>query len=299
MGTFIAVGITGLSVGALYFLLSSGLALIFGLMNVLSFAHGAFLAVAAYAGWLIMRSDTAAAGASTGDLVLSIVVATAAGAILAFATEILLIRPLYNRPAFDQLLVTTGLAFAITGILQAVWGADTRALPIPAWLNKSVSIGGAQITYDRFVIVAFAIVIYLAIEAFLRYTRHGLIVRAGVQNRDMVQALGIDVRNSFTLIFTLGGAFAGLAGSLAAIYGQSVSTNIGDNYLLYAFIVLIIGGLGSLQGALIASIVIGLLQQYVNYYVNLGLGNVFAIVLMVVVLLFRPQGIMGRKERLV
>jgi branched-chain amino acid transport system permease protein len=299
MGTFIAVGITGLSVGALYFLLSSGLALIFGLMNVLSFAHGAFLAVAAYAGWLIMRDDTSAAGASTGDLVLSIVVATAAGAILACATEILLIRPLYNRSPFDQLLVTTGLAFAITGLLQAVWGADTRALPIPAWLNKSVNIGGAQITYDRFVIVAFAVVIYLGIEAFLRYTRHGLIVRAGVQNRDMVQALGIDVRNSFTLIFTLGGAFAGLAGALAAIYGQSVSTNIGDDYLLYAFIVLIIGGLGSLQGALIASIVIGLLQQYVNYYVNLGLGNVFAIVLMVVVLLFRPQGIMGRKERLV
>jgi branched-chain amino acid transport system permease protein len=299
MGTVIVIGITGLSVGALYFLLSSGLALIFGLMNVLSFAHGAFLAVAAYAGWMILRNDTAAAGASTADLILAIVVAIAAGAILAFATEIILIRPLYNRSPFDQLLVTTGLAFAITGVLQAVWGADTRALPIPGWLNDSVNIGNANITYDRFAIIGIAIIIYLGTEAFLKYTRHGLIVRAGVQNRDMVQALGIDVRNSFTLIFTLGGAFAGLGGALAAIYGQAISTDIGDNYLLFAFIVLIIGGLGSLQGALIASVVIGLLQQYVNFYVNLGLGDVFAIVLMVVVLLFRPQGILGRKERLV
>jgi branched-chain amino acid transport system permease protein len=226
-------------------------------------------------------------------------VATAIGAVLAVLTEIFLIRPLYSRPHFDQLLVTTGLAFVLAGVLHGVWGADPRTMEIPDWLQDGMEIGGAQITYDRFIIVAAAAAIFIGTELFLKYTRFGLIVRAGVENRDMVRALGIDVRTSFTLIFTIGGAFAGFGGALAAIYSRSLTVEIGNTYLLFAFIVLVIGGLGSLRGALVASILIGLVQQFANYYINLGLGDLLGIALMAVVLLVRPQGLFGRKGRLV
>src|SRR5690349_17029490 len=153
MGTVSVLAITAVSVGALYFLLASGLALIFGLMNVLSFAHGAYLTVAAYVSWIVLRDVSVTEGASTANLLMAVVVAVVAGAFLAYLTEVFLIRPLYSRESLSQILVTAGLALVIEGTIEGIWGSESRALPIAGWLKDSVSIGGANITYDRFVII--------------------------------------------------------------------------------------------------------------------------------------------------
>jgi len=293
--TIFFLAVTGLSVGALYFLLASGLGLIFGLMRVLSFAHGAFLTLCAYVGWVIMRNSDIGVGASFGRWFLAVVIAVALGALIAFLTEVVLIRPLYSRDHLDQLLVTMGLGFIIVAAISGVWTVNEEPVPIPRWITKTTEIFGAQIPNDRFLLVGASALVLVLIQVLLKRTRVGLIVRAGVENREMVRALGIDVRRSFTLVFTLGGAAAGLGGVLAASYARAITPLIGDQYLLYAFIVLIIGGLGSISGAAIGAVVVGLFQQFVDYYINPGLGDILVVVLMAVMLLVRPQGIAGRK----
>ncbi|MFR9804076.1 branched-chain amino acid ABC transporter permease [Pseudonocardia sp. RS010] len=297
MSTVVFLLIGGVSIGALYFLLASGLGLIFGLMRVLSFAHGALLAACGYASWLVVRSADLTTGSTTGAFVLSVVVAVVVGAVLAFLVEYLLIRPLYDRSHLDQILVTMGFGFLLVALVRGIWGPDEKSVPLPEWLRATTDVGGALIPNDRWLLIIAAVLLLVAIQLFLRHTRHGLIVRAGVENREMVRALGIEVRHSFTLVFVIGGAAAGLGGVLAGAYARAINPGIGDTFLLFAFIVLIVGGLGSLTGAAIAAVVIGVLQQFANFYVDPGAGDILAVVLMAVTLLVRPQGIAGRKER--
>jgi branched-chain amino acid transport system permease protein len=299
MDTVVLLMVTGLSVGALYFLLASGLGLVFGLMRVLSFAHGAYLSVCAFGGWLVLRSAPLAVGAATGRYVAALAISMVVGAALALLTEVLLIRPLYGRDPLDQLLVTLGLAFVLVAILAGTWGPDEQSVPLPRWVRDTTTVGGVNLPNDRFLLMGVAALVFVGMQLFLRRTRHGLIVRAGVQNRDMVRALGIDVRTSFTLVFTLGGAAAGLGGALAATYSRAVTPHIGDTFLLYAFIVLIVGGLGSLSGAFVAAMTIGVAQQFANYYVDPGSGDVLAVALMALMLLARPEGLFGKRERVV
>jgi branched-chain amino acid transport system permease protein len=140
-------------------------------------------------------------------------------------------------------------------------------------------------------LIGAAVLVLLALLAFLRSTRYGLIIRAGVENRAMVSALGIDVRNAFTLVFAIGGALAGMAGVLGGMYFGSVSPGQGASLLIFAFIVVVIGGLGSVTGSAIAAVAVGLLQQFVNYYGTAGAGDVSVVVLLAVVLLLRPVGL--------
>jgi len=296
MDSALLLGFTGLSVGALYFLLASGLSLVFGLMHVLSFAHGAYLSVCAYAAWAIL--DAWGTEGRTGwELVIACVLATVVGGVIAFLTELLLLRPLYGRDSLDQLLVTLGLGFVIVATLRGIWGPEERQVSLPEWVKETTALGGANIPNDRFIIIGAAILVFVLLQLILRKTRHGTIVRAGVENRDMVRALGIDVRHSFTLVFTLGGMAAGLAGALGAMYLRAVQPGIGDHFILFAFIVLIVGGLGSLSGALVAAVIVGLVQQFANFYIGSGAGDVITVALMAVMLLVRPQGLFGRTER--
>jgi len=296
MDSVLLLGFTGLSVGALYFLLASGLSLVFGLMHVLSFAHGAYLSVCAYAAWIIL--DAWGTEGRTGwELVLACVIATVVGGLVAFLTELLLLRPLYKRDNLDQLLVTLGLSFVIVAVLRGIWGPEEHQISLPEWVKQTTAMGGANIPNDRFIIIGAAVLVFVLLQLILRRTRHGTIVRAGVENRDMVRALGIDVRQSFTLVFTLGGMAAGLAGALGAMYLRAVQPAIGDQFILFAFIVLIVGGLGSLSGALVAAVVVGLVQQFANFYIGSGAGDVITVALMAVMLLVRPQGLFGRTER--
>jgi branched-chain amino acid transport system permease protein len=290
VSTFILLTITGIGLGALYFLIASGLSLIYGLMGVLNFAHGAFITVGAYAMWFTeSKLDSLSiwprflVGALVGVVV---------GAIFAALVELVLIRPLYRRH-IEQVLVTVGLGLSTQALVVAIWGNDARPVPVPSWFGETTTIAGAHVPNDRFLLIAAAIVVLVALTAFLRRTRYGLIIRAGVENRAMVTALGIDVRTAFTLVFAIGGIAAALAGVLSNVYFTTVDPARGTSLLIFAFIVVVIGGLGSLRGTAVAAVVVGLVQQYANYYASSGLGDLSVVLLLGLVLLARPRGLSG------
>lgn len=289
MDTLVLLLVTGLGLGALYFLVASGLSLIYGLMGVLNFAHGAFLTIAAFLGWEAGRriSD----GTWTG-LAISALVGILVGATVAVLTEVLVIRRLYERH-IEQALVTVGISLAAVALFEGIWGTDPIYTDRPEWLTQTTEILGARIPNDRFLLIACAALVLGGIVLFLRRTRYGLIIRAGVENRHMVTALGIDVRRSFTLVFAIGGAAAGLGGVLASVYYGYVSAHLGSVLLIFAFIVTVIGGLGSLTGAAIASVLVAVLQQFANFYLG-GTGDLVVVVLLAAVLLIRPRGLLGK-----
>lgn len=289
MSTVVLLFATGLGLGALYFLVASGLSLIYGLMHVLNFAHGSFLTLGAFLGWAVAQRLDAT---SWFGFTVSLVVGAAVGAVIATLTELLLIRPLYERH-IEQVLVTVGLSLATVALFEGIWGTDPDFIRGPAWLDGTTEVLGARIPNDRFLIILLAVAVLLALVVFLRRTRYGMIIRAGVENRAMVTALGIDVRRAFTLVFAIGGAAAGLGGVLAAHYFGYVSPSLGGGLLIFAFIVTVIGGLGSLPGAAVASVLVALLQQFANYYAG-GTGDFVVVLALAGVLLVRPSGLMGR-----
>jgi branched-chain amino acid transport system permease protein len=288
MSTFVLLTITGFGLGALYFLIASGLSLIYGLMGVLNFAHGAFLTVGAYAMWF---TESKLTGVSVlPRFLLGALAGLVAGAVFAALVELVLIRPLYKRH-IEQVLVTVGLGLATTALVVAIWGNDARTVVAPAWLGKTTTVLGAHIPNDRWILIVAAVVVLLALNAFLKRTRYGLIIRAGVENRAMVTALGIDVRRAFTLVFAIGGIAAALAGVLGNVYFSTADPSRGTSLLIFAFIVVVIGGLGSLRGTAGAAVVVGLVQQYANYYASSGLGDLSVVLLLGLVLLARPGGL--------
>lgn len=296
MSTFIAITVSALALGAVYFLVASGLSLIYGLMDVLNFAHGVFLTLGAYAGWAV-----AAHLPQPGPMfIVTAVTAAAAGAAVAAATELLLIRPLYGRPV-SQILVTIGLDLALVGLLLGGFGSNSRSIPVPGWLTAVTTIGPERIPNGDFVALGTGMAVLVALTWFLRRTRYGIIIRAGVENRDMVRALGIDVGRAFTVVFAIGGAAAGLAGLLNSVVFSSalVDPTQGDQLLIFAFIVVVIGGLGSITGSAIAAVLVGLVQVYVTFYAGSGsslaqLGNMSVVLVLAIVLIVRPRGLLGR-----
>jgi branched-chain amino acid transport system permease protein len=290
MSTVVLLTVTGLGLGAMYFLIASGLSLIYGLMGVLNFAHGAFLTVGAYAGWWLADQMGGSLGVS---FLVSAVFALGVGASLAGLVELTLIRPLYRRH-IEQVLVTVGLAFVLVALVQGIWGPTERQYEAPSWLFDTTELLGAQIPNDRFVEIAAAVIVLFGLFAFLRFTRYGLIIRAGVENRAMVTALGIDVRRAFTLVFAIGGVAAALAGVLSGVYFGGIDPARGTHLLIYAFIVVVIGGLGSILGSAAAAVIVGLLQQYANYYASSGVGDIAVVLLLALVLLVRPSGLAGK-----
>ena len=288
MSTFVLLTITGLGLGALYFLIASGLSLIYGLMGVLNFAHGAFLTVGAYAMWF---TESKLPGiAVLPRFLIGALVGLVVGGVFAALVELVLIRPLYKRH-IEQVLVTVGLGLSTTALVVAIWGNDARTVAAPAWLGETTTVLGAHIPNDRWILIIAAIVVLIALNAFLKRTRYGLIIRAGVENRAMVTALGIDVRRAFTLVFAIGGVAAALAGVLSGVYFSTVDPARGTSLLIFAFIVVVIGGLGSLRGTAGAAVVVGLVQQYANYYASSGLGDLSVVLLLGIVLLVRPGGL--------
>jgi branched-chain amino acid transport system permease protein len=295
MSTFVLLTITGLGLGAMYFLVASGLSLIYGLMGVLNFAHGAFITFGAYAAWWL---TTQMSMAVEGELMLAALFGMVVGAALGTLVEVVFIRPLYRRPV-EQVLVTVGLALALGALVYGIWGADPKPFTLPDWMLDTTTILGANIPNDRFVEIGVAVVVLVGLTAFLRFTRVGLVIRAGVENRAMVQALGIDVRRTFTLVFALGGSLAALAGVLSGVYYGSVDPTRGTSLLIFAFIVVVIGGFGSIEGSAVAAVAVGLVQQYANYYVAdwldwSGAGDVAVMLLLATVLLIRPEGLSPR-----
>jgi branched-chain amino acid transport system permease protein len=295
MSTFVLLTVTGFGLAAMYFLIASGLSLIYGLMGVLNFAHGAFITVGAYASWY--AQDKLGVDSVLLRFLLGGLVGIAVGAAVAALVELVLIRPLYQRH-IEQVLVTVGLALVITALVGGIWTQTEKAYATPEWLTETTSFLGASIPNDRFVEIAAAVVVLAGLLSFLRFTRYGLIIRAGVENRAMVTALGIDVRKAFTLVFAIGGVAAALAGVLSGVYYGAIDPQRGTHLLIFAFIVVVIGGLGSISGSAVAALIVGLTQQYANYYgaeAGLGssVGDIAVVLLLAAVLLLRPAGLSG------
>jgi len=292
VSTFVLLTITGLGLGAMYFLVASGLSLIYGLMGVLNFAHGAFITFGAYAAWWL---TTQVGGSFELQLLVGAAFGLLVGAALAAFVELVFIRPLYRRPV-EQVLVTVGLALALGALVYGIWGADAKFYPVPSWMLDTTTILGANIPNDRFVEIGVAAIVLVGLLALLRFTRIGLVIRAGVENRAMVTALGIDVRKTFTLVFAIGGSLAALAGVLSGVYYGTIDPARGTSLLIFAFIVVVIGGFGSIGGSAVAAVAVGLVQQYANYYVAdwldwSGAGDVSVMLLLASVLLLRPHGL--------
>jgi branched-chain amino acid transport system permease protein len=295
MSTFVLILVTSLGLAGLYFLLAAGLSLIFGLMDVLNLAHGAFFGLGGYAAWVAM--DQLEPVPSLGlRFALAVAVAAVVGALTGAVVERLLIARNYGNH-LAQILVTIGLGFALVALLGGLFTYDSRPLPQPDWFVGTTELAGARIPNSRLLILGVAVVLLAGLLLFLRSTRHGLIIRAGVENRAMVTALGIDVRRSFTLVFALGGMLAAVGGALGAVYFNGISPNLGTAQLIFAFIVVVIGGLGSVTGTAIAALLVAVTQQFVNFYVASGLGDIAVVALLAAVLLVRPQGLLGRVAR--
>lgn len=293
MSTVVLLAMTGLGLGALYFLIASGLSLIFGLMDVLNFAHGALLSIGAYGTWWAASGNLPGAGPGGAGFVLAVLFGTAVGTVAAAVLELAVVRPLYTRPR-EQVLATVGVGLAVPALLSGIWGSDALRFPGPEALSGTFSLLGAEVPVNRLVLIAAAVVVLVALRLFLGRTRHGLVVRAGVEDRAMVTALGIDVRKAFTLVFAIGGSAAALGGALGGLYFGSVDPRQGTSLLIFAFVVVVTGGMGSVTGAAAASVVIGLVQQFANYYTAAGLGDLAVVVLLAALLLVRPRGLTGR-----
>lgn len=293
MSSFVLNTVTALGLAGLYFLLASGLSLIFGLMSVLNLAHGAFFAAGGYAAWFVMDSFEAL---SPGPrFVVAVLAAAAVGALAGAVVELGLIRKLYGKHT-EQILLTIGLGTAAVAMMGGWFTFDPRLLVQPAWFVDTTQILGANIPNNRLLILAVAIVLFAGLMVFLNRTKHGLIIRAGVENPAMVRALGIDVARSFTLVFSIGGLLAGIGGALGAVYFNGISPSLGTAQLIFAFIVVVIGGLGSIPGTALASVLVALTQVFVNNYGATGMGSISVVVLLAAVLLVRPQGLLGRVQ---
>lgn len=292
METFITLTIHGIAVGALLFLVAAGLSLIFGLMGVLNFAHGAFFLWGAYVWYAVFTV--------TNNFWLGLLAAAVAGAVLGALTERLFIRTLYQRP-LSQILVTLGLGLVLTQLVSAIWG-ETPLYPslssVPA-LSGLARLGAVYIPYIQLFAIGVGIVMLVAVWSLLRFTRVGLIVRAGVENSTMVQALGINVGLVFLAVFALGSALAALGGAVYAPVTYTLTPEMGQGVLLSAIIVVVLGGLGSYLGSALGALLIGLAQEYVPTYAPAGIQNsaaaLISLALLVAILLIRPQGLLGTK----
>ncbi len=271
--------------GLIYVAIAIGLTIIFGMLRLVNFAHGAFYAVGAYVGLVV---------AQRAGFVAGLIVAPLAVAAFAVVLERVVLRRFYEREPTSQILVTFGIALIVQESLRLIFGGTTQQVPTPAWLGGSVALVGLQYPTYRVALALAIVAIVIAVWLFIERTNYGLIVRAGIRDRTMVQLLGGNVRAASTVIFALGAALAGLVGVAASpIY--SVDPNTGFNFLIPSFVVVVIGGLGSFWGAVAGGIIVGELTSLTTLFYAQA-SEVIVYVVMALVLLLRPQGLMGESE---
>jgi branched-chain amino acid transport system permease protein len=275
--------LNGLSFGALLFLLASGFTLVFGLMRVVNLAHGAFYLL----GGNVAISVTAATGSYLAGLVTAVVVT----ALVGLASERLLLRPVRNNELLE-VLVTVGLAFVIADLCLWAFGGNPRSVKVPELLTGSVSLGSVTFPKYRLALVILAVAIAIGLKLVQSRTRIGTVIRAGVDDRETTTSLGIDIERVFTLLFVFGAALAGLAG-VAAAGILTMRPGADTEILLFALVVVIIGGLGSIEGAALGSVLIGLLDAFARLWLpEFSYFAVFAP--MALILVLRPQGLLGK-----
>ena len=291
--------LNGVQLSAMLFLLSAGLTLVFGIMGVVNLAHGSLYMVGAYAAAFVISR--------TGSFGLAVVAAVIVAGVLGMALEWLIIRRLYARDHVDQVLATFGLVLFFNQAMALLFGRQPLFVSVPAFLTGMVMIPpGVPYPAYRLAIIGVVLMVALFLWLFINHTRAGMLVRAGATNREMVRALGVRVRALYTLVFGLGAALAGLAGMLAGpIY--TVQIGMGEQILISTFVVIVIGGIGSIRGAVFGAILVGLIDTSLRSFVPgllhrvmqgpdadalaAGLASMGIYLLMAIVLLVRPRGL--------
>jgi branched-chain amino acid transport system permease protein len=292
--------VASLAMGMMIFIMASGLTLVFGLMDVLNFGHGAFIAVGAYVATLVFLplagwSQADSLASNLAALVPAAVLAMGVTAVLGLFVERVLILPVYGQH-LKQILMTTGGLIVAEQTLYALWGPQIIPMPLPASLRGSFIFGDVAIAKYRLLAMLVGLVVFIGIQLVLSRTKIGLLIRAGVENREMVEALGYRIRRLFLGVFMVGASLAGLGGVMWGLYREQVHASIGDELTVLVFIVVIIGGLGSVGGCFIGALLVAMVANYGGFLVP-KLALVSNILLMVAILMWRPRGLYAVTSR--
>ena len=292
--TWVTLTVAGLAMGMIIFVIASGLTLVFGLMDVLNFGHGVFIALGAF----VATSVLGAMGDWTGSQALwrnlvavfpAMLIAMLVAGAVGLAFERFIVRPVYGQH-LKQILITMGGMILGEELIKVIWGAQQIPLPLPEGMRGAILIGDAAIEKFRLIAMTVGLIVYGALAWTLSRTKIGLLIRAGVQDREMVEALGYHIRRLFVGVFVVGSALAGLGGVMWGMYQQNVFPQMGAQVNVLIFIVIIIGGLGSTGGALIGALLVGLMANYAGFLAP-KVALFSNIALMAAVLLWRPQGV--------
>jgi branched-chain amino acid transport system permease protein len=293
LSTWVTLTLAGLAMGMMLFIMASGLTLVFGLMDVLNLGHASFVAFGAYVGASLapLLSGLLTSGSEAtalGGMALVALGAMAAAAVLGCAFERLFIRPVYGDH-FKQILITIGAMIIIEQLILVVWGAQQMSLPLPESLRSSIIVG--EVAVERYRLVAFllGLVLYVGLILLFNRSRIGLLIRAGVENREMVEALGYPIQLMFVGVFVAGAALAGLGGTMWGFYREQFTVAIGADLLVQMLIIAVIGGLGSVRGCFVGALLLSLTQNYVSFLLP-DLALLSNIIVMAAVLLWRPRG---------
>jgi len=292
--TYMTLTIAGLAMGMLLFLVASGVSIIFGLMDVLNFAHGALFAWGAYVGfsvfgYLMKGVEADSVFQNFAVFSLAIVAAMVVVALVGIVLERVIVRRVYGSHLF-QILITFGATIVLVELIRVFWGPNDEVMTVPLTFSRSWDIMDIIINRYRVICIVVGLVVYGVIQLILKKTKLGTIVRAGVEDRDMVQAMGHNIFLLFTGVFAAGAALAALGGMAMSIFSLQVYPDMGGTYLLFAFIVVIIGGLGSITGSLVGALIVGLTYNYVAYLVPWAAAGA-NIMIMIIILLIRPTGL--------
>jgi len=281
---FLKTTLNGLTLAALYFIVASGFTLVFGLMRNVNLAHGSIFLIGAYVGWI--------AGEYTGSWLLAVLAGFIAAAIIGVLIQIIVFRRMQGED-LRQTLVTIGLSIVLADLMLWYFGGEIYTFDPPAWIYGTTSLPIIEKfpTY-RLIVLCISIVIGLGLWTVLTRTRIGMMIRAGVDDRGMLSASGVNVQRIFALTFALGAGLAGLAG---VVGGTALSISPGEDtrYLLASLVVVIVGGMGSVPGAAIGALLIGLAEQFGQAYAP-TYSVVFTFVIMIIALAFRPRGVLGK-----
>ncbi|AMA60941.1 branched-chain amino acid ABC transporter permease [Bradyrhizobium sp. CCGE-LA001] len=298
--SWLTLTVASLAMGMMIFIMASGLTLVFGLMDVLNFGHGAFIAVGAYIATLVLAPFAASIQADSLWMNLAVLapaalLAMAVSGALGLVVERVLILPVYGQH-LKQILMTTGGLIVAEQTLYALWGPQIIPMPLPTSLRGSFILGDVAIAKYRVLAMLIGLGIFIAIQLVLNRSKIGLLIRAGVENREMVEALGYRIRRLFLGVFMTGSALAGLGGVMWALYREQVHASMSDELTVLIFIVVIIGGLGSIGGCFIGAILVAMVANYGGFLVP-KLALVSNILLMVAILMWRPRGLYAVTSR--
>lgn len=291
---WIELTVSGIATGALIFLMAVGLTVIFGLMDVLNFAHGMFLTLGAYTGWTVFRFmpsliESESLAMNSLAILIGLVCAVMVTFLLGILMEKVIIMKVYGNHLI-QILITMGVLIVVEELIRMIWGGNPEEFSPPFWFQDVWFIGDVLINRFHVLIIIMGGLVYGGVTYVLNRTKIGLLVRAGVENPKMVQAMGYDLYKIFTGVFAVGAALAGLGGLMWGLSDTQIDPLLGSKNAIFAFIVVIIGGMGSVGGSLLGSLMVGLATTYVAFLLP-ALSSMSTILLMVIILMIKPAGL--------